>query len=224
MPQASTCCQWQTLLSLTKRPGYFAQWMSNSFAAWLKRWSTIHQARCPTICCVVQWCRWNRRIFREAQGCVQVWGTRMSAYQHSSCTAEQEIPRESTVSLNPGWSVRWAVWWWSSSPSLPTQCEWALCAQDDPPWLSRSVIRIIQSSDVASYFSGPLGRGGEGFHLLSFKFPPQILTKFVCLLGVFHIFSPHKSNSPPNYVAKKNLYTTLTAGFFLLCCTGCYYS
>ena len=31
------------------------------------------------------------------------------------------------------------------------------------------------------------------------EIPPEIITNFVCFLDVIHIFSPHKSNSPPNY-------------------------
>ena len=41
------------------------------------------------------------------------------------------------------------------------------------------------------------GRGLK-FPSLSFEFPPpQTITNFVCFLDVLHIFSPHKSNSPP---------------------------
>ena len=50
--------------------------------------------------------------------------------------------------------------------------------------------------------------GGLEFPSLSFEFPPpQTITNFVCFLDVLHIFSPHKSNSPPqNYISrKKNL-------------------
>ena len=40
-----------------------------------------------------------------------------------------------------------------------------------------------------------LGGGGAFWE----EIPPKIITNFVCFLDVIHIFSPHKSNSPPNY-------------------------
>ena len=40
-------------------------------------------------------------------------------------------------------------------------------------------------------------------------FPPKTITKFVCFLDVFHFFSPHKSNSPPQ--------TTFLEKTLLLC-------
>ena len=39
-------------------------------------------------------------------------------------------------------------------------------------------------------------RGGN-FPPLSFEFPPQTITNFVCFLDILRIFSPHKSNFPP---------------------------
>ena len=45
------------------------------------------------------------------------------------------------------------------------------------------------------FFSGPLG--GE-ISPLSFEFPPQTITNFVCFLDILHIFSTHKSNFPPS--------------------------
>ena len=154
MPQASTCCQWQTLLSLTKRPGYFEQFLRSLVE------KMEHDPSGPGVPPIAVLCNDVDETEGFSERLKDVYKYEVLGGQHTSIARAQlnkKYPRESTVSLNPGWSVRWAVWWWSSSPSLPTQCEWALCTQDDPPWLCMSVIQIIQSCDVASYFSGPLG-------------------------------------------------------------------
>ena len=40
---------------------------------------------------------------------------------------------------------------------------------------------------------------------LSFEFPPQTITNFVCFLDIFHIFlSPQKQFPPKNYISRKN--------------------
>ena len=36
------------------------------------------------------------------------------------------------------------------------------------------------------------------------NFPPKTITNFVCFLDVFHIFSPHKSNFPPETTFLEN--------------------
>ena len=55
---------------------------------------------------------------------------------------------------------------------------------------------------VQCFFSGPLG-GKFPLPPPKFKFPLQTIKIFVCFLDVFHIFSPHKSNSL-HFQKKKN--------------------
>ena len=44
----------------------------------------------------------------------------------------------------------------------------------------------------------------RNFLSLSFKFPPNQHQILFVFLDVFHIFSPHKSNSPLNYISREN--------------------
>ena len=58
--------------------------------------------------------------------------------------------------------------------------------------------------DVQCFFFFRAFRGGN-FPPLSFKFPPQTITKFVRFFGCFsHFLSPQKQFPPPqNYVSRK---------------------
>ena len=80
------------------------------------------------------------------------------------------------------------------------------------------------------FFSGPLV-GEIPPPPLSFEFPPQTVTNFVCFQNILHIFSPHKSNFPPKTTSLEKTLVTLSSaksrigfGIFdsssLLC--GCY--
>ena len=64
------------------------------------------------------------------------------------------------------------------------------------------------------FFSGPLG--GE-ISPLSFEFPPQTITNFVCFVDIFHIFlSPQKQFPPQNYISRKNPALILASYFLYL--------
>ena len=71
------------------------------------------------------------------------------------------------------------------------------------------VVSCLLSVLSPVFFSGPLG--GEKIPPLSFEFPPQTITNFVCFLDILHIFSPPKSNFPSKTTSleKKPVYPAM---------------
>ena len=94
-----------------------------------------------------------------------------------------------------------SMWWLDSRRNEPVRVSplylHTILKKEFSKSTTSAALFILESHDVVHpvFFSGPL----------SFEFPPQTKTNFVCFLDIFHIFlSPQKQFPPKNYISRKN--------------------